>query len=100
MGKGKMYLPKGIGEYQKSFNVQCREQLGVYASRTDLNALQATFYYKRDTDLDNLQNGLFDALQSSGVIENDRQIIWVSATKKKDIKNPRVIIKLTHELWH
>lgn len=33
----------------------------------------------RQSDLDNLIGGVMDALQASGVIENDRQVVSVSA---------------------
>lgn len=91
MGRGNFYLPKEIGDYQKDFNLQCRQQLGAgYAPVTAKIALYAVFYTKRDKDLDNMLNGLMDALQSAKVIENDRDIIRITASKEKDSKNPRV----------
>lgn len=45
-------------------------------------------------DGDNVQSGVWDALQKAGVIHNDRQIVAWAGTKTHDARSPRVAIEL------
>lgn len=95
IAKGHFYKDAKVTAYEKSFFVQARQQLGAsFQTLTKPLSLQATFYIKRDADLDNLQGGLFDALQAARIIENDRLIRHIDAFKEKDAKKPRVDITL------
>lgn len=56
--------------------------------------VSVNFYFERECDLDNRFKALFDVLQETNVIENDRQIYSIVATKDFDRKNPRVEIEV------
>jgi len=60
--------------------------------------IELDFYIKHftTTDVDNLIKPILDALQENGVIENDKYIVSIKATKHRSV-NERIIIKL-HEL--
>lgn len=59
--------------------------------------LRARVYRERDTgDLGNYLAAVCDALQASGVVANDREILGFDGSRLlKDAKNPRVEITLT-----
>jgi len=52
----------------------------------------ATFYLKRDRDIENAKL-LFDALEGT-VIKNDSQIVSMHLFKEKDKDNPRVVLEV------
>lgn len=52
----------------------------------------ATFYLKRDRDVDNLKV-LIDSLEGT-VIANDRQVEALHVFKHKDAKKPRVVLEV------
>ena len=52
----------------------------------------ATFYLKRDRDVDNLKI-LIDSLEGT-VIANDRQVEALHVFKHKDAKKPRVVLEV------
>lgn len=45
-------------------------------------------------DGDNVQSGVWDALQKAGVIANDRQVVAWAGTKTHDRINPRVCVEI------
>lgn len=51
-------------------------------------------YSDNRNDLDNQICTILDILQDAGVVENDRLIRHIEASKYHDIKNPRVKIEL------
>ncbi len=51
-------------------------------------------YLKRDSDIDNRLKAILDLLEEQRIIENDSQVYHLTATKDKDIKNPRVEVEI------
>lgn len=95
IGNGRMYVPKEVSLYNWDFKVQVLATHGPKLSPLEGQiSLEAHFYSKRRKDLDNLLNGLFDAIQASGLVENDSQIRTVHATCASPDKSPRVIFTL------
>lgn len=48
------------------------------------------FYYNRDFDVDNRIKACLDLLQEAEVIDNDKNVLSISAHKYEDKKNPRM----------
>lgn len=82
---GSMYLDQDVTDWQTAAGWQIKEQL-MHGWKPFRNIevplrVEVEFYIKRDKDLDNMLNSVFDLLQSCQVIENDRQIGKVVASK-------------------
>lgn len=56
--------------------------------------VDAHFFFERESDLDNRLKALLDLLQECLVIQNDKQVYSILATKDFDKKNPRVEVVL------
>lgn len=52
--------------------------------------VEAFFFFDRERDLDNNLKALMDVLQESKLIENDKQVYSILATKGFNKKNPHV----------
>ncbi len=52
--------------------------------------VEAFFFFDRERDLDNNLKALMDVLQESKMIENDKQVYSILATKGFNKKNPHV----------
>ncbi len=53
-----------------------------------------TFYFKRESDIDNRIKPLLDLFQEAGILENDKQVYSLLVNKKNDKKNPRVDVEI------
>lgn len=82
MGQGRMYTTKEVNDYMIDFFYQFKQRFPAWPAAKIPNALEAHFYTQRDKDLDNLLNGLMDALQYAGAIVNDKQIERLVADKQ------------------
>lgn len=84
----------------KQFERQFQMQLPP-AARQDLTvALHADIEIYYPTNLQDLDEALvFDLMQSSGVIRNDRQIVSKFIRKRIDKENPRVLARLEPVQW-
>lgn len=82
LGNGRMYTPKEVTEWMDDFAWQVKVQLPQHKPWVGPLSISADFYSVEDHDIDNLQNGLFDALQHAQVIKNDRQIVHVKNIHK------------------
>ena len=56
--------------------------------------------HKLRTDMDNVEKGIYDALEMSGIIPNDKQIIQKMIGKRVDVKVPRLVIYSIVEIHH
>jgi Holliday junction resolvase RusA-like endonuclease len=88
---GRYYTPAKVKQWVEEWGWQIRQQqIPKLAGKMNL---EVAFYIRRDKDIDNCLGGLFDCLQDNGVIANDRDIISVSAIKRKS-KEPRVEVQI------
>lgn len=93
-----LYRHKGHFVYKtkeaKDWIKQCLpiiKKSGKYKSPYELDLF---FYYNRDFDIDNRIKACLDLLQEAGTIDNDMNILALSAWKFKDKENPRVEISI------
>jgi Holliday junction resolvase RusA-like endonuclease len=56
--------------------------------------LSATFFIKRDKDIDNCLNGLLDCLQYNGVLTNDRIVRRLGDVEKILTKEPKIVVSI------
>ena len=94
IGRGKFYQDAAVTRWMEEFFYQARQQCPGMSPISSEIALTIIFYIKRDKDLDNLLNSVFDALQNSGIIKNDKLITSCRATKIKTKAIPRVEISI------
>lgn len=58
-------------------------------------AIALVVYFKdRRRDLDNVAKPVLDLLQAAGLLENDRQVVWLLLERRIDKGNPRVEVSL------
>ncbi len=101
---GGFYLDPKFKEYQ-DFVVGTKKRCGWLAQWGNYNFkgktyVRPTFYFpdRRYGDTDNYLKTLGDMLQKSGIIENDKDIVWVGLgdePRKVDKAQPRV----EAEIW-
>lgn len=73
-GRGHVYKDPRMVSFEKDAYYQFQPQVkgkGILRGRLSLNVI---FFQKRDKDVDNMLSTLFDLIEQSGIIENDRQI--------------------------
>jgi Holliday junction resolvase RusA-like endonuclease len=88
---GHYYTPQKVKDWVEECGWQLREQkVPKLAGKMNMEVI---FHIRRDKDIDNCLGGLFDCLQDNGVIANDRDIISVSAMKRKS-KEPRIEVQM------
>jgi Holliday junction resolvase RusA-like endonuclease len=92
-GKG-MYMAQGVKDWNQSIGWQLKAQLRGFKSSPGPLRLVAHFYILRDKDLDNMLATVMDGLQKMGVLQNDRTVFQLEATKTKVKKEPHVDIQL------
>lgn len=97
IGKGKLYSPQEVTDYADSFCWQFKQKYKRHKPISDELVLDVDFYYHHDKDLDNMLNTVMDAMQFSGVIKNDKNIVEILARKHrlKKTQQARVDISLT-----
>ena len=74
VGRGYVYKNPRVVDFEKDAYYQLQPQIkgkGVMKGRLSLSVI---FFQKRDKDVDNMLSSLFDILEQSGLIENDKQI--------------------------
>lgn len=90
---GRFYKHSSVKEYEKSFYAQC----DVYRNRM-INGgfgIRLKAYMKNPIqDLDGVFKCLFDCLQFTGSIENDKYCLKIEAEKHIDKVNPRIEFEL------
>lgn len=91
---GGFYKKKELKDYEKSFLVQYRSLRHTMHVDGEFHAAFRVYYRERRKDLDNSFKIIFDCLQSSGIITNDRLCMTIHAEKMVDRMNPRVEIAL------
>ena len=73
-GRGHIYKDPRTVTFEKDAYYQLQPQIknkGIMKGRLSLSAI---FFQKRDKDTDNMLSSIFDILEQSGLIENDKQI--------------------------
>ncbi|KAF0134053.1 MAG: hypothetical protein FD145_907 [Candidatus Saganbacteria bacterium] len=95
VGKGGVFFHRGDGvrKYKKLFLAQCP----VWAKQNLAGKLAVELkIYKKDNRKDgcNLSGTVYDALQFSGVIKNDRSLVERHEFDYIDKGNPRLEVKL------
>ena len=91
-GRGFMYKTKELKEWEieSGWKIKTSWKGQTLTKQIYLGMM---FFLKRDRDIDNLKP-IPDILESTGVIENDSQIIHMNIKKFEDKKNPRVEIEI------
>lgn len=88
-GKGHVYKDPRTVSFEKDAYYQLQSQIknkGILKGRLSLSAI---FFQPRDKDIDNTLSTLFDVIEQSGLIENDKQIqhihniVKFSSTRKE-----------------
>jgi Holliday junction resolvase RusA-like endonuclease len=90
---GFFYKDKKVKDYEKSFYYQC----DLYRNKmiTGSFGIKVNAYLKNTLqDLDGVFKCLFDCLQLTKSIENDRNCIKIEANKFIDKQNPRIEFEL------
>ena len=94
-----MYRHNGRVTYKtkvaKDWIAECLKLIKVKKTITGKVDADLHVYLLRERDLDNTFKALFDVLQESKVIKDDKQIYSILATKAFDKKNPRIEVVLT-----
>lgn len=57
-------------------------------------AVELIFYVCKDKDLDNMVGSMFDLLQKSGILENDKLVVKLTAQKNTVLSNPKVFVSI------
>jgi len=94
IGNGRMYMAKGVHDWNTSIGWQIRAQLRGLKVPSGPLRIEMDFFIKRDKDLDNLCATVLDGLQKMSVLQNDRIVFQVEASKTKVKKEPHVDIRL------
>ena len=96
---GRMFYAKnGVPQYKSDFNLQVPHE--IRGLNIEGNVSVELTIHRKDFKKDphNLQIMVFDCLEHSGIIKNDRQITeWSGKANEIDKKNPRVEIKLYYK---
>lgn len=78
---GGFYKPKKITDWTEYALWEIKKQkIPKIAGKLTVRII---FYMKRDRDIDNAITSIFDLLQESGVIDNDKNIFSIEAIKQK-----------------
>lgn len=90
--------PHGFGLFKtkdaKAWIKECSSCIKVKKPLSGRVDVSINFYFFRDRDVDNCIKAVLDVLQEYGVVENDRQVFSVVATKAMDKENPRVEVSV------
>lgn len=101
VAQSRMYLHDDVTQWVKDYYPLIRTQLrkisGWKGFETKYLLLEVTFKVVHDKDLDNMLNGLLDALQSWGVIKNDAHVREILARKVTVEKDPVCVLTLSEE---
>lgn len=82
-GVNGFYTKPGVKAWFEDVAWQVKAQLPGHTPLVgEIRVVECTFYCKRTKDLDNLQNGLYDALQRAGVFEDDMQISEIGSMRR------------------
>ena len=73
LGKGHVYSPSAIAENALAWMILAKAGCGV-KFRGPVSVTLDVYRKKRRADIDNVLKFVLDALQKSGIIENDRQV--------------------------
>lgn len=84
--KGRRFKTKAYEKWQESILWSLPHEEEMLKSRT--LGMSFIFYLKSPTrmDLDNLLKGLIDCVKKKGIIEDDRYVFYLEATKRKTEK--------------
>lgn len=72
----------------------CEKCIGRHKTIRGHVDVELRFFLQREADLDNRIKSLLDVLQEYKVIENDKQVYSILATKDFDKKQPRVEVRV------
>lgn len=91
-GHASLCKADALKKYEREFFLQCKCRGANIKKEFKLTA--DVFFDSNRPDLDNSFKIILDCLQTSKVIQNDRQCIEISARKLIDKKNPRVVLTI------
>lgn len=93
-GRGKFYRSQDFHSFEDSAIWEVKSQVNKFqGEQINLkNKVIFQFFLKRDKDVDNLLGSVFDILQKSGIIKNDKEITLIEASKQKSIDEYCLII--------
>lgn len=84
IANGRIYMDPDVKGFIESAAWAFKEQRSPYSVLPWKHpvAVHISFLTDRKSDLDNMVATIFDALQEAGIIENDRQIMGLTASKE------------------
>lgn len=85
-GRGKFYRSEDFHSFEDSAIWEVKSQIKRDFSIDFTKKVVFKFFLKREKDLDNLLGSVFDILQKSGLIQNDKEIVWIEAMKEKSVE--------------
>lgn len=98
VGNGRFYQDQGVRAWMDGAIWELTGQRGAGKTFPIINpvSLQVTFYTDNRSDIDNQLSTIFDALQSGGVLKNDRQIYRVFAIRERelDVRKQKTLITI------
>lgn len=96
--QGHMYLPKNVADFISNCVLvlinQKKKYPGFIPLKTSIG-INLVFYNIRDKDLDNQITTVFDLLQKAQIIENDKFIDIIRATKTKTKDKKKIGCQIT-----
>ena len=88
---GHVYTPKRTRDYEKLIGLSYRANGGK--RHVGPVNVELRFYYRYGADLDNFVKAALDGLNGVAWLD-DRQVVFITASKVKDTKNPRLTIAI------
>jgi Holliday junction resolvase RusA-like endonuclease len=95
--KRPMVLPSAVGrKWRESALAQLQKQHRGKALICGPVSVDLQVYRALNAgDVDNFVKGTLDAIAAAGILQNDRLVITVSATKRTDKVRPRIVVTVT-----
>lgn len=94
-GVTKVLISREGRRWKKQAGLIAQMQHGGAPLAGDVGLEIVAYFRDRRRDLDNILKPSLDLLQAAGIIENDRQVVRIVATRATDRGNPRVEIEIT-----
>lgn len=96
--EGKKIMPKNseYAQYERDIISSIHEQVGTGMFEYKVICVLEVYYKhkNRHPDLNNMPKSICDGIEKSGIIQNDRDIVYVNLNELYDYDNPRVEVSL------